>query len=178
METKNLTPEQKLRLLAWCELLESGDLPQTRGALRVAAVDPEIEPEAEAESESAPVGFCCLGVACELYRRETGAAEWSAPCPGTGDRTFLGSDSYLPKDVREWLGLTYFDPQLTGVVVKDCPSASTFDSYGSLKTCAVKKGQTFCGPASWWNDQQEFTFAQIAAMIRKEYGLGEREQQA
>lgn len=50
--------------------------------------------------------YCCLGVACELYRRETGEGSWSK----TAARwEFKGveegvSTTYLPRIVRDWLG--------------------------------------------------------------------------
>ena len=51
--------------------------------------------------------YCCLGVACELYRRETGNGEWWQVTQGK--YTFI-SDSYefvtvLPSTVAYWLGL-------------------------------------------------------------------------
>jgi hypothetical protein len=46
--------------------------------------------------------FCCLGVACERYRREHGG-EWE----NDGFRDlFMERDAGLPEAVQEWLGLT------------------------------------------------------------------------
>lgn len=48
-------------------------------------------------------GFCCLGVACDLFRKEEGVGEWDE------DRNFYtGSErvhGVLPCLVRDWLGL-------------------------------------------------------------------------
>lgn len=70
--------------------LRSGEYEQTRGALRTTK------------------GYCCLGVACELYRQETGVGEWIENTRN-GCYEFVLPDSprelyYLPDDVRAWLG--------------------------------------------------------------------------
>jgi hypothetical protein len=55
--------------------------------------------------------FCCLGVACELYRRETGQGEWVSTLedPAHPDlQQFVMPDGttvgVLPPSVRKWLG--------------------------------------------------------------------------
>lgn len=54
--------ELKANRLAWIEALESGRFRQTKGTLR-----------RESETQvSNPIGFCCLGVACEISQ----AGEW------------------------------------------------------------------------------------------------------
>jgi hypothetical protein len=52
--------------------------------------------------------YCCLGVACELYRRETGDGEWRE-AHDDGDFVFsLGDERYyLPKAVCEWFGVQF-----------------------------------------------------------------------
>lgn len=76
----------------WLEALRSGEYDQTRGRLHL-------------END----GYCCLGVACEVYRKETGQGEWSY-AHGIGwfqpgpDRQ--AGSAHLPKEVREWLGMT------------------------------------------------------------------------
>jgi hypothetical protein len=52
--------------------------------------------------------YCCLGVACELYRRTTGQGEWQDGA--IVDEFFLAgsrSNSFLPDDVAEYYGLHY-----------------------------------------------------------------------
>lgn len=55
--------------------------------------------------------WCCLGVASELFRRETGQGEWSEDrhSPDTRYKLFvLGSHvspSYLLNEVSKWLGV-------------------------------------------------------------------------
>jgi len=55
-------------------------------------------------------GFCCLGVACEIYRRETGQGEWLRAPHRDKDYIFRISEStqsaILPLVVQEWLGLS------------------------------------------------------------------------
>jgi len=74
--------ERRARLTA---ALRSGEFEQHRGSLR----DDH--------------GYCCLGVACELYRRETGVGEWvgwTFEIDGDGDAQVM-----LP-DVSDYFGFT------------------------------------------------------------------------
>ena len=68
------------------EALRSGEFKQAKGALRTGD------------------GFCCLGVACETYRRITGVGEWE-DCEG-GDMRFLSDTKLLPPRVREFFGFS------------------------------------------------------------------------
>jgi len=80
-----LTEPQKLFLVA----LRSGDFVQTTGKLR--------------EGDS----YCCLGVACEVYRKTTGIGEWiTKQCPEAKHTYlphFINSYTYLPAPVAVWL---------------------------------------------------------------------------
>jgi hypothetical protein len=65
----------------WIEALRSGEFEQVRGALRKRD------------------GYCCLGVACEVYRREhPNGPQWFG-------YYFDHRDDELPKRVQRWLGL-------------------------------------------------------------------------
>lgn len=68
----------------WVAALRSGEYLQTRGHLH----DDK--------------GFCCLGVACDLYAKEHPEAVWK---DGHGGLTFLGRSSVLPQPVASWIGL-------------------------------------------------------------------------
>jgi len=73
----------------WVEALRSGRFSQTQGRLLLWD---------NAQS------FCCLGVACELYREEVGSLDWL----GTEKPhvfQILGEEGILPLVVMEWLGL-------------------------------------------------------------------------
>lgn len=79
----------------WAEALISGDYPQGTKKLRALA------------------GFCCLGVLCDLYRKETDKGEWIKP-----SQVYIGEEDYykfaldkqidktcIPAAVQEWAGL-------------------------------------------------------------------------
>lgn len=70
--------------LKWVEALESGEFTQAQAQLKYGD------------------SFCCLGVACEVYSRETGNGSWN------GDIWVEEGDSvkcHLPRTVQDWLGL-------------------------------------------------------------------------
>lgn len=64
----------------WVAALRSGEYTQAKRQLRT------------------ETGMCCLGVACDLYSKETGE-QWDG-------HKFLGEDDTLPLQVKEWVGLT------------------------------------------------------------------------
>jgi len=75
----------------WVEALRSGEYSQTTGVLRD------------------DIGFCCLGVLCDLHQKETGEGEWLQPkinkriyyLDGSGVR----DSGVLTPKVMEWAGL-------------------------------------------------------------------------
>lgn len=82
----------------WLAALRSGEFPQTQGHLR----DHK--------------GYCCLGVACEVYRRETGRGRWDEKLsqdmrylkfnvPPEAECGRMGFGTALPNEVKNWLGL-------------------------------------------------------------------------
>lgn len=73
----------------WVKALRSGEYKQAKSDLRV------------------DDSFCCLGVACDLYRQEHPEAHW-----GDGTRpafmvndTDIGTTALLPDEVQNWLDL-------------------------------------------------------------------------
>ena len=58
--------------------------------------------------------FCCLGVACEIYRMETGKGEWKESHPGTQRFTLSdeSSDMALLGTVRDWYGFDDTNPSI------------------------------------------------------------------
>lgn len=72
----------------WIAALRSGEFRQGRGQLR------------------RDNSYCCLGVACELYRRENGG-EWRHL--GNGRFSFFDVAGLLPNEVQCWLGLRRCD---------------------------------------------------------------------
>lgn len=76
------------RRAALTAALRSGEYAQAKGYLR----------------EKDGSGYCCLGVACDLYHKETGKGYWD-------ERVFrdAGGDSnnsFLPRDVSAWFGFS------------------------------------------------------------------------
>lgn len=71
----------------WIDALKSGEYQQTSNNLRTEQ------------------GYCCLGVLCDLYAKEKSDDDvrWSQYYD---EYVFLGEDSILPGEVREWAGLS------------------------------------------------------------------------
>ena len=68
----------------WLDALRSGEYKQANGALH------EIDPATGAAS------FCCLGVLCDLHRKETKWGEWIKDGREESQFTYLGGESVLP----------------------------------------------------------------------------------
>lgn len=81
----------------WVTALRSGEYIQTKGALHDYA------------------GFCCLGVLCDLYRKENGG-EWAPSNIISGESMFLNSETLLPQTVQLWAGLEADDPYVGGTI--------------------------------------------------------------
>lgn len=90
----------------WVEALRSDKYKQARNGLH------RVGPWSE--------GFCCLGVACDLYQREVG--DLHVDSLETGWKQYDGNSGMLPPKVQLWLGLTTSDGEFT---VNDVPSALT-----------------------------------------------------
>jgi len=76
----------------WIKALRSGRYKQTRNALRYNG------------------GFCCLGVLCDLYRKDTGDGEWDYS--SFIDSTGASSTVIPPRRVQRWAGLEDGNPLL------------------------------------------------------------------
>jgi hypothetical protein len=113
---------QRFEMLA--TMLEETDASQARGHLR-------------ADVDNRPC-FCATGLACELYRQQTGVGEWKTTPIGTGWK-FAGERSATnllpPMEVREW-----------------------FEDEGP---------RSLIGKILQWNDTTCLTFREIAARIRE-----------
>ncbi len=85
----------------WLAALRSGEYPQAEGYLAVAAMR---------EGEHRPVGFCCLGVLCEIAVAD-GVVERELMLGGDH---FLYSNegSELPSEVMRWAGLDQAIPDV------------------------------------------------------------------
>lgn len=110
------TPEQQAQhRKMWTDALRSGEYTQGYGALRTPSllgyeIDPNWAPE---EKATAYVDrFCCLGVACEVAKKE-GVIE-----------SYVSNDTVLPDEVRHWLGLSSEQGMLREAAYRDDPSTS------------------------------------------------------
>lgn len=98
----------------WVAALRSGKYQQVKGALR--------------RSE----GYCCLGVACDVYRKETRKGRWLKG--NHGNFIFMRTSQVLPLAIQEWLGLTdelgYVDEDRALTELND--NGSTFAEIADL----------------------------------------------
>ena len=109
-----MNPEIKSR---WVADLHSGLYEQTYSILR--SIDDD--------------GWCCLGVLCDIYSRET-ENEWTKHSNGT--MTIHGEGSLLPKEVAVWAGLESTDPIIkTSDLV--CTSLSILNDTGKYNFDAI-----------------------------------------
>ena len=120
----------------WVEELETTELPQGKQHLRT--------PEG---------GFCCLGIACEMFRERSGVESYWVEMGGIGSGLWAFSvggeqqSGVLPTKVREWLGLAKSD----GTAADG--SMVNFNSLTNM------------------NDKQDKTFTEIAEHIRENWEL-------
>lgn len=82
---------------AWLAALRSGQFQQGRGQL--------FEPGSQT--------YCCLGVACEVYRMATDQGHWN-PVGSFQAPDGLTHSGVLPLQVRDWFGLAESDPVVAG----------------------------------------------------------------
>lgn len=88
---------------AWLAALRSGEFSKGRGRL-VRLYDDDDDAE-----------YCCLGVLCELARRDRIPLEVEDVHGSYADykvRAFDGDRNYLPVAVQRWAGLSESDPTL------------------------------------------------------------------
>lgn len=93
MSELEITPAQARK--EWAKDLRSGEYQQITGQLR--------------EGDN---GRCCLGVACDTYKRLTGKGSWEDDIFVTDENDF--SSSELPRVVMLFFGLYKRDPELDG----------------------------------------------------------------
>lgn len=82
----------------WVELLRSGEYEQGKRCLRTVNDT-----------------FCCLGVAADLWHKETGKGQWSVISEGAGSYAFEGEPGnpsehmggFLNETVLDWLGIPF-----------------------------------------------------------------------
>jgi len=79
----------------WIDALNSGSYSQTEAVLRD------------------EYGYCCLGVLCDIYRKDTGDGKWEEieDCYNFIDKDDQEKE-VLPKSVRDWAEIQTPDPKL------------------------------------------------------------------
>tara|TARA_R100001244_G_scaffold129809_3_gene101490 strand:- start:789 stop:1172 length:384 start_codon:yes stop_codon:yes gene_type:complete len=82
----------------WIETLESGRYRQGHDQLKIPG------------TKNTKAKYCCLGVLCNIYMKETGKGKWHS------DGYFLLGDieeeTELPRTVKEWAGLNRTNPRI------------------------------------------------------------------
>ncbi len=123
---KKWNPEAKAKVVA---ALRSGDYKQTTGCLHDIG------------------GYCCLGVASDVYLKERGL-EWVKHSDPLSTLQGINSEyACLPSEVEDWLGADECNPHL---YVKDVPTDDYAEGEFSMSAC---------------NDDLKLTFNQIADLI-------------
>ena len=123
----------------WVAALRSGEYKQTRYKLH-----------------AREGGFCCLGVACEVFRQETGAGEWDAE--GIDTLSFRTSPweqpemMALPNSVKDWLGLNGDEGEFVAVEMEGITGR-----VGTLSRMN-DRGKTFEQIAGWIETEPEGLF--------------------
>lgn len=94
--------------------------------------------------------YCCLGVLCDLYRKETGQGQWAEGGFNLGEER---SYSYLPGEVVNWSGMK----SITGVI----PERTI--PYAKFNRTVIVKELTDA------NDMSKIGFVGIADIIDEEW---------
>lgn len=103
----------------WLEDLRSGNYKQAQGTLK------------GEQQKGVRASYCCLGVLCNIYKRETGEGAW------TKDGSFdVGKEKdtsgVLPVRVRNWAGLNKTNPRVqSGGKYNDLASLNDGDAIDS-----------------------------------------------
>ena len=133
----DLDHDQKRFGAEWIDALESGDYEQAQKALKV-------------HLESEDYGFCCLGVACEIYpgTKWDHSDGWQAymeefiPDPDTDgyvDEEHYTSASELPYGLRNKIGM---DSNFQRVLIETNDSGASFKVIANLLRVAAGFPQT------------------------------------
>lgn len=141
----------------WTAALESGEYSQTTNHLRNST------------------GFCCLGVLCDLYQKETGLGKWEKTATQNGDWFMFntGSDVSaigLPIDVMNWSGMTNSAGLPNDAETTDEEGKKDYILEKALVT--IEDFNEGDRPGVFYylsslNDLAEYDFKQIAEVIKK-----------
>lgn len=154
---QTITPEQKARILRWVEALESGRFQQIKDQLRD-RIDEKM------------YGYCCLGVACEVFKAETGRGVWRKDADHD-DVPTLFRIGQKPGDEIPELFVENDDVDSYYEASGDLPAAVAQwfgfnDDTNPYFTDGMREMM-----ASTWNDNEGYDFIKIAALVRKTFDL-------
>ena len=124
----------------WVDALRSGKYSQTAGRL------------------GDKLGFCCLGVACEVAMENGLPLKKELLNDEHGSIEYSQNAGELPDEVCEWLG--FYDEG-------DSENSASHDSDPKLPTPEHPLHSCVS-----WNDEENANFAKIADLIEKEYLAG------
>lgn len=98
LEFDKMNPEVKT---LWVQALRSGEYQQGTGRLN------------RTDSLTQTTGYCCLGVLCDVYNKNTGKGKWVPDRRGVFGNAFVAasndmSATTLPNAVTEWSGLNQY----------------------------------------------------------------------
>lgn len=124
----------------WIHALRSGNFTQGSGSLF-------------SGQRSDTPQYCCLGVACEVYKKITGGGMWN-DIQFTAGGWADSSATSLPPSVKEFFGFDAVDPRLNG------RRFYAGGGNGALFTCIGA------------NDSARWTFSQIADALEERYVRG------
>ena len=145
-----LTDQQKENVKLWLAALRSGEYDQQQAVLKNG------------------FGYCCLGVACDVYRKQTGKGNWIDTTDSRGGFTFDTGDVYNNVEIidspaiREHFG---FD-DVSGFNIPPFFLPSENGDEGTGTTLPIRLTEV--------NDELELTFPQIADLIEKYILNGEK----
>lgn len=127
----------------WTAALESGEYKRTRSVLK-----------------KGEKSFCCLGVLCDVYHKETGLGQWNKE----GGQIYFddgvedSSDSHLPAAVKDWAGMNSVVGMSRSEPLVEFRRKDTY--HGGMYSDEQYELIEI-------NDNSEKTFKEIAAIIRK-----------
>ncbi len=128
----------KENLRKWVKALRSGLYKQIKGVLKISKSTKDVGLSRLNFSKD---GYCCLGVACEIYRQETGEGFWNGADEFVTPLSHYPEAQVLTIPVMDWLGIASSNPKVSGHYLAE------------------------------WNDKENASFEQIADLIEEKYEL-------
>jgi hypothetical protein len=105
-------PDTKI-IEQWVKALESGEYKQARNTLQRVSPYAHAEEDPGFDPANSTVGFCCLGVLCDLAVKAGIIKEEEHGDESLSNGKVIrygGSESFLPGEVMDWAGLNEHNP--------------------------------------------------------------------